>query len=131
MMVIVLTCSFINIYFIFSQVSVALFNNFYFYFFSEVPIVSARANVMLHDDPNNKWVPAGNAQQPGLSKVQIYRHTGNNTFRVVGRKMSNHDVSITFYSPLFISNEPLATIFNIANLNNMDNSWYNPCLALV
>ena len=87
------------------------------FFFSEVPIVSARANVMLYDDPNKKWIPAGNGQQQGLSKVQIYRHTGNNTFRVVGRKMANHEVSSTFYSPLFISNEPRAR--------------YNPCLALV
>jgi len=86
---------------------------------------------MLYDDPSKKWVFVGNAQQQGLSKVRIYRHTGNNTFRVVGRKMVNGEVSSTFYSPLFISNEPLATIFNIANLNNMDNSWYNPCLALV
>jgi hypothetical protein len=68
------------------------------FFFSEVPIVSARANVMLYDDPNKKWIPAGNGQQQGLSKVQIYRHTGNNTFRVVGRKMANHEVSSTLYS---------------------------------
>lgn len=65
-----------------------------FIIFSEVPIVSARANVMLYDDPSKKWVPAGTAQQQGLSKVQIYRHTGNNSFRVVGRKMANHEVSL-------------------------------------
>ena len=70
------------------------FKMYVFFVFSEVPIVSARANVMLYDDPSKKWVPAGSAGQQGLSKVQIYRHTGNNTFRVVGRKMANHEVSI-------------------------------------
>ena len=60
--------------------------------FSEVPITSARANVMLYDDNSRKWVPSGTSQ--GLAKVQIYRHTANNTFRVVGRKIQDHEVNI-------------------------------------
>ena len=64
------------------------------YIFSEVPIVSARAHVMLYDDASKKWIPAGTGGQQASSKVQIYRHTGNNTFRVVGRKQSNHEVSL-------------------------------------
>ena len=79
---------------------------------SEVPIVSARANVMLYDDPNKKWVPAGNAQQQGLSKVQIYRHTGNNTFRVVGRKMANHDVVINCSIPRTLKYNQATTTFH-------------------
>uniref|UniRef100_A0A0B6ZNV9 WH1 domain-containing protein n=1 Tax=Arion vulgaris TaxID=1028688 RepID=A0A0B6ZNV9_9EUPU len=59
---------------------------------SEVPIISARASVMIYDDANKKWVPSGTTQ--GLSKVQIYQHTANNTFRVVGRKVQDHEVVI-------------------------------------
>ncbi|KAH9515467.1 hypothetical protein Btru_014568 [Bulinus truncatus] len=59
---------------------------------SEVPIISARASVMIYDDTNKKWIPSGTTQ--GLSKVQIYQHTGNNTFRVVGRKIQDHEVVI-------------------------------------
>ena len=57
---------------------------------SEVAIVSSRASVMIYDDQSKKWVPSGNTQ--GLSKVQIYHHTANNTFRVVGRKLQDHEV---------------------------------------
>ncbi|CAG5122690.1 unnamed protein product [Candidula unifasciata] len=59
---------------------------------SEVPIISARASVMIYDDVNKRWVPSGTTQ--GLSKVQIYQHTVNNTFRVVGRKVQDHEVVI-------------------------------------
>ncbi|BFZ07474.1 hypothetical protein BsWGS_10513 [Bradybaena similaris] len=59
---------------------------------SEVPIISARASVMIYDDVNKRWVPSGATQ--GLSKVQIYQHTVNNTFRVVGRKVQDHEVVI-------------------------------------
>lgn len=45
---------------------------------------------MTYDDVNRKWVPSGSS--PGLSKVQIYQHTVNNTFRVVGRKLQDHEV---------------------------------------
>lgn len=47
---------------------------------------------MLYDDAAKKWVASGTSQ--GLSKVQIYRHTTNNTFRVVGRKLQDHEVVI-------------------------------------
>ena len=57
-------------------------------YFSEVPIVQARANVMYYDDGQKKWIPMG------MSKVQIYQHTVNNTFRVVGRKLQDHEVII-------------------------------------
>ncbi|KAF2366296.1 WH1/EVH1 domain [Trinorchestia longiramus] len=59
---------------------------------SEVSICQARASVMLYDDATKKWIPAGTSS--GLSKVQIYHHTGNTTFRVVGRKLSDHEVVI-------------------------------------
>lgn len=45
---------------------------------------------MVYDDANKKWVPAGGST--GFSRVHIYHHTGNNTFRVVGRKIQDHQV---------------------------------------
>ena len=47
---------------------------------------------MVYDDLNKKWVPAGSSH--GLSKVHIYHHFINNTFRVVGRKLQDHEVVI-------------------------------------
>ncbi|XP_035578095.1 translation initiation factor IF-2-like [Zalophus californianus] len=55
---------------------------------SEQSICQARAAVMVYDDANKKWVPAGGSA--GFSRVHIYHHTGNNTFRVVGRKIQDH-----------------------------------------
>lgn len=60
-------------------------------FNSEQSICQARAAVMVYDDANKKWVPAGGST--GFSRVHIYHHTGNNTFRVVGRKIQDHQVS--------------------------------------
>lgn len=63
-----------------------------FFFFSEQSIIGARASVMVYDDNQKKWVPSGSSS--GLSKVQIYHHQQNNTFRVVGRKLQDHEVVI-------------------------------------
>ncbi|XP_021931455.1 protein enabled homolog isoform X2 [Zootermopsis nevadensis] len=59
---------------------------------SEQSIASARASVMVYDDLNKKWIPSGTSS--GLSKVHIYQHQVNNTFRVVGRKLQDHEVVI-------------------------------------
>ncbi|XP_065159999.1 protein enabled isoform X3 [Atheta coriaria] len=59
---------------------------------SEQSIASARASVMVYDDINKKWVPSGSSS--GLSKVHIYQHTVQQTFRVVGRKLQDHEVVI-------------------------------------
>ncbi|XP_017146935.1 protein enabled isoform X4 [Drosophila miranda] len=56
----------------------------------EQSIIGARASVMVYDDNQKKWVPSGSSS--GLSKVQIYHHQQNNTFRVVGRKL--HDLEV-------------------------------------
>ena len=65
-----------------------------FSFFSdqrpEQSIASARAQVMIYDDLNKKWMPSGSSH--GLSKVHIYHHFINSTFRVVGRKLGDHEV---------------------------------------
>ena len=60
--------------------------------FSEHSIVSARAMVMIYDDSNKRWLPSGSSA--GLSKVHIYHHSVNNTFRVVGRKLQDHEVRL-------------------------------------
>ncbi|KAL1516565.1 hypothetical protein ABEB36_000466 [Hypothenemus hampei] len=59
---------------------------------SETSIASARASVMIYDDVNKKWVPSGTSS--GLSKVHIYQHQVHQTFRVVGRKLQDHEVVI-------------------------------------
>lgn len=47
---------------------------------------------MIYDEANKKWVPSGSSS--GLSKVHIYHHVVNNTFRVVGRKLQDQEVVI-------------------------------------
>lgn len=59
---------------------------------SEQSIIGARASVMIYDENLKKWIPSGNSS--GLSKVQIFHHIQNNTFRVVGRKLQDHEVVI-------------------------------------
>uniref|UniRef100_A0A8D8ZST0 Protein enabled n=1 Tax=Cacopsylla melanoneura TaxID=428564 RepID=A0A8D8ZST0_9HEMI len=59
---------------------------------SEKSIASARASVMIYDDVNKKWMPSGSSS--GLSKVHVFQHQVNNTFRVVGRKLQNQEVVI-------------------------------------
>uniref|UniRef100_A0A2K6LEX9 WH1 domain-containing protein n=3 Tax=Colobinae TaxID=9569 RepID=A0A2K6LEX9_RHIBE len=53
---------------------------------SETVICSSRATVMLYDDGNKRWLPAGTGPQ-AFSRVQIYHNPTANSFRVVGRKM--------------------------------------------
>ncbi|CAM9830857.1 unnamed protein product [Lampetra fluviatilis] len=59
---------------------------------SEQSICQARAQVMVYDDANKKWLPSGGQQ--GFSRVHIYHHTSLNTFRVVGRRMQDQQVVI-------------------------------------
>lgn len=63
-------------------------------YFSETSIASARASVMIYDDNSKKWIPSGSSS--GLSKVHIFKHVINNTFRVVGRKLQDHEVTFMF-----------------------------------
>uniref|UniRef100_A0A8C6CA04 WH1 domain-containing protein n=1 Tax=Monodon monoceros TaxID=40151 RepID=A0A8C6CA04_MONMO len=63
----------------------------------EQSICQARAAVMVYDDANKVWVPAGGSIR--FSRVYIYHHTGNNTFRVVGRKIQDHQVVINCAIP--------------------------------
>ncbi|TKS83834.1 Vasodilator-stimulated phosphoprotein [Collichthys lucidus] len=52
----------------------------------ESSICQVRATVMMYDDANKRWVPAG-SDSPSFSRVQIYQNSAANTFRVVGRKL--------------------------------------------
>uniref|UniRef100_G1TYK6 WH1 domain-containing protein n=1 Tax=Oryctolagus cuniculus TaxID=9986 RepID=G1TYK6_RABIT len=49
-------------------------------------VCTSRAKVMLYDDSNKQWLPAGTGPQ-AFSRVQIYHNPTANSFRVVGRKM--------------------------------------------
>lgn len=61
-------------------------------FYREHSITHAKASVMLYDNERKQWQHSGGA--PGLSRVNIYHHPVNNTFRIVGRKLDDHAVSI-------------------------------------
>jgi len=68
---------------------------FLFLFFllsSEQSICQARASVMVYDDTSKKWVPIKPGQQ-GFSRINIYHNTATNTFRVVGVKLQDQQVS--------------------------------------
>ena len=58
----------------------------------EQSVASARASVMTYDDFQRKWIHSGSSS--GLSKVHLYQHMQHNTFRVVGRKLQDHEVVI-------------------------------------
>ena len=58
-------------------------------------MVSAKASVMVYSDTEKKWLPSGSSS--GISKVCIYHHPGNNTFRVVGRKLQDMEVSYSIW----------------------------------
>lgn len=59
---------------------------------SEVALATAKATVMIYDDANKKWLPTGST--PGLSKVQLLQNQANGSYRVVGRKIPDHEVNI-------------------------------------
>lgn len=65
---------------------------------SESSICQARATVMIYDDGNKKWIPAGAGPQ-SFSRVQIYHNPTNNAFRVVGRKMQT-DQQVVINCPI-------------------------------
>lgn len=62
---------------------------------SEHSIVAVRASVMVYDDMQKKWLPSGTSPG-GISKVHIYHHPSNATFRIVGRKVQDHEVSHSY-----------------------------------
>ncbi|NXI90878.1 EVL protein, partial [Psophia crepitans] len=64
---------------------------------SEQSICQARASVMVYDDTSKKWVPIKPGQQ-GFSRINIYHNTATNTFRVVGVKLQDQQVSNSIVS---------------------------------
>nr|CAI9702621.1 unnamed protein product [Rangifer tarandus platyrhynchus] len=53
---------------------------------SETVVCTSWATVMLYDDSNKRWLPAGTGPQ-AFSRVQIYHNPTTNSFRVVGCQM--------------------------------------------
>lgn len=47
---------------------------------------------MVYDDTSKKWVPIKPGQQ-GFSRINIYHNTASNSFRVVGVKLQDQQVS--------------------------------------
>ncbi|NXD32368.1 VASP protein, partial [Spelaeornis formosus] len=53
---------------------------------SERVLSSARASVLLYDEAQKLWVPAGGAPG-GPSCVQLFHQPGSRSFRLVGRRL--------------------------------------------
>ena len=45
---------------------------------------------MLYNNDKKTWEPAEGIR--GMSYVQVYHHEGNNTYRIVGRSMTDHQL---------------------------------------
>ena len=63
---------------------------FSFFNFSEQSIAQARASVMLYNNDRKEWEHSGGSS--GISRVHVYHHPVNNTYRIVGRKVQDHTV---------------------------------------
>uniref|UniRef100_A0A8C6TIX1 WH1 domain-containing protein n=1 Tax=Neogobius melanostomus TaxID=47308 RepID=A0A8C6TIX1_9GOBI len=79
---------------------------------SESSICQARATVMIYDDGNKKWLPAGAGPQ-AFSRVQIYHNPSTNAFRIVGRKMQTDQQVWEELMTKKITLEKTPNIFNI------------------
>ena len=79
---------------------------------------------MVYDDINKKWVPAGSSH--GLSKVHIYHHFINSTFRVVGRKLQDHEVSLSIIVEYFIMVNYFQVVINCAILKGLKYNQATP-----
>ncbi|NXQ28856.1 VASP protein, partial [Alaudala cheleensis] len=53
---------------------------------SEQLVCSARASVLVYDEAQKLWVPAGGAPQ-GPGCVQLFHLPGRCSFRLVGRRL--------------------------------------------
>lgn len=58
--------------------------------FSEQSVAQARASVMLYNNDKKEWEHSGGSS--GISRVHVYHHPVNNTYRIVGRKVQDHTV---------------------------------------
>ena len=58
----------------------------------EKSIVQARASVMLYNNERREWEHSGGSQ--GISRIHVYHHPLNNTYRIVGRKVQDQTVVI-------------------------------------
>ncbi|KHJ41397.1 WH1 domain protein [Trichuris suis] len=71
-----------------------MFASFTIEFSSEQAMVTVRASVLLYDDNGKQWVPSGSSKQQEVSRVQLFQHVQQNTFRVVGRKLQDQEVVV-------------------------------------
>jgi hypothetical protein len=57
----------------------------------EILVIAAKATIMLYDDATKRWLPGGSAN-PGISRIQIFQNVSTNTYRIIGRKISDQEV---------------------------------------
>ena len=57
---------------------------------SEHSLVSGSATVMHYNDQTRQWVNTGD--HAGLSKLHIYMNASNGAYRIVGRRIGDHQV---------------------------------------
>lgn len=78
-----------------------VFKRLLLFFFSEQSIAQARASVMLYNNDRKEWEHSGGSS--GLSRVHVYHHPVNNTYRIVGRKVQDHTVCCEVKTSLLVT----------------------------
>ena len=61
----------------------------------ERSISQVRASVMVYNNDLKKWEYAGGSQ--GLSQIHVYHNPNQETYRIVGRKLNDKEVSLDSY----------------------------------
>lgn len=59
----------------------------------EQMLITTKATVLLYDDEQKRWAPSSaGGQIPAVAKVQLLQNVSNNSFRVVARRIKDHEV---------------------------------------
>ena len=76
---------------------------------SEQSIAQSRASVMLYNNERKEWEHSGGSS--GISRVHVYHHPVNNTYRIVGRKVQDHTVCEQVLEICFLAHDMFVTVF--------------------
>lgn len=82
---------------------------------SEQSIVQARASVMLYNNEKKEWEHSGGSS--GMSRVHVYHHPVNNTYRIVGRKQQDHMVCYQFLLDIVANSRIFWDPFRLASVH--------------
>ena len=89
---------------------------------------------MLYNNERKEWEHSGGSS--GISRVHVYHHPINNTYRIVGRKVQDHAVCFQlvygnsfFCDKLLLARVCLEVIFGIIHQDflHIKNADYNLC----